>query len=55
MRMDMEMYLSRKVMMSSSVDGSLIAGLRIRAHDMVYDSSISGQISTLAVKLKECV
>ena len=34
---------------------SLIAGIKIKAHDMVYDLSLSGQIKKLALKLKETV
>jgi F-type H+-transporting ATPase subunit b len=54
-RREMEKYLSRKVMINSSVDGSLIAGLRMKSHDMIYDSSLSGQINAFAMKLKGSV
>jgi F-type H+-transporting ATPase subunit b len=54
-RREMEKYLPGKVVISSSVDRSLIAGLKIRSHDMIYDSSLSGQISTFAMKVKGSV
>jgi len=53
LRGDMEKYLSREVTISCAVDSALIAGLRIKAGDMVYDSSLSGQIGLFLMKLKE--
>jgi F-type H+-transporting ATPase subunit b len=43
----------RKVTMEATVDRELMAGLKVRAYDMIYDSSLSGQVATLTVKLKE--
>jgi F-type H+-transporting ATPase subunit b len=52
---DMEKYLSREVMINCAVDGALIAGLKIRSRDVVYDSSLSGQVSAFMTKLKGTV
>jgi F-type H+-transporting ATPase subunit b len=51
----LEGVLSRKVTLNSAVDNSLIAGVIIRLSDMVYDSSLSGQVGAFAVKLRESV
>jgi F-type H+-transporting ATPase subunit b len=49
----LESRLSKKVSLNTSVDKSLIAGVKIKVHDMVYDSSLSGQINSLTFRLKE--
>jgi F-type H+-transporting ATPase subunit b len=50
-----ESLLSQSVLFNTIIDSSLIAGIKIKAHDMVYDLSLSGQIKKLALKLKETV
>jgi F-type H+-transporting ATPase subunit b len=52
LRRDMGKYLSREVMINCAVDGALIAGLKIRSHDVVYDSSLSGQVNAFMTKIK---
>ena len=49
----MEKELSRKVTIHQTIDGTLIAGVKLRSRDMVYDSSLSGQVSAFAMRLKE--
>ncbi len=50
-----ESHIPKKVTISTTIDKSLIAGLRVKAYDMVYDSSLSGQIDALKLRLKETV
>lgn len=50
-----ESLIPKKVTINTTVDKSLIAGLRIKVYDMVYDSSLSGQIEALKLRLKETV
>jgi F-type H+-transporting ATPase subunit b len=40
------------VNVSQTVDKNLIAGIKIKAYDRVYDSSLSGQIDSLKLRLK---
>jgi F-type H+-transporting ATPase subunit b len=49
----MESSATKKVNVSQTVDKNLIAGIKIKAYDMVYDSSLSGQIDSLKIRLKE--
>jgi F-type H+-transporting ATPase subunit b len=49
----MESSATKKVNVSQTVDKNLIAGIKIKAYDMVYDSSLSGQIDSLKLRLKE--
>jgi F-type H+-transporting ATPase subunit b len=49
----MERDLSRKVTIRQTIDETLIAGVRLRASDLVYDSSLAGQVSAFAMRLKE--
>jgi F-type H+-transporting ATPase subunit b len=49
----LESHLLKKVSVNTSVDKNLIAGVKIKVHDMVYDSSLSGQINSLTFRLKE--
>jgi F-type H+-transporting ATPase subunit b len=49
----LESRLLKKVSVNISVDKNLIAGVKIKVHDMVYDSSLSGQINSLTFRLKE--
>jgi F-type H+-transporting ATPase subunit b len=53
MQSAMEKELSRKVTIHQTIDGTLLAGIKIRSSDMVYDSSLAGQVSAFAVRLKE--
>jgi F-type H+-transporting ATPase subunit b len=55
LRKIMEGGLSRKVNINSAIDGTLIAGVKIRLSDMVYDSSLSGQVGAFAMRLQERV
>lgn len=50
-----ESLLSRSVLLNTIIDTSLLAGVKIKIYDMVYDLSLSGQIKKLALKLKETV
>lgn len=49
----LESQLAKKIKMNTTVDKTLIAGVRIKAYDMIYDSSLAGQINALASQLKE--
>jgi len=49
----MESHLSKKVTIDTKIDKTLIAGLKIKVNDMVYDSSLLGQINSLTLKLKD--
>ncbi len=44
-------HLSREVVVGCAVDKTLLAGLKIKVSDMVYDSSLSGQIGAFLGKL----
>jgi F-type H+-transporting ATPase subunit b len=50
-----ESLLSQSIILNIIIDASLIAGVKIKSYDMVYDLSLSGQIKKLALKLKETV
>jgi F-type H+-transporting ATPase subunit b len=50
-----ESLLSQSILLNIKIDASLIAGVKIKSYDMVYDLSLSGQIKKLALKLKETV
>jgi F-type H+-transporting ATPase subunit b len=54
-RQQLESLVSRKVAVNAVVDETLIAGARLRAHDKVYNFSLSGQIDLLRTKLKKAV
>jgi F-type H+-transporting ATPase subunit b len=47
-----ESLISRKVNINQTIDKNLIAGIKIKVYDMVYDSSLSGQIDSLKLRLK---
>ncbi|MCL1078043.1 F0F1 ATP synthase subunit delta [Parashewanella spongiae] len=47
-----EKRLSRKVKLNCSTDASLVAGVIIKAGDLVIDGSVSGQLSRLNDELK---
>ncbi len=49
----MESQLARPVAVSTAVDEALIAGVRIRSRDMVYDASLAGQVNAFGVRLAE--
>jgi len=49
----MESHLSKKVTIDTKIDKTLIAGLKIKVNDTVYDSSLLGQINSLTSRLKE--
>ena len=49
----MERDLSRKVTIHQTIDETLFAGVRLRSSDLVYDSSLAGQVSAFAMQLKE--
>ncbi len=48
----MESLVSRKVDINQTIDKDLISGIKIKVYDMVYDSSLSGQIDSLKLRLK---
>lgn len=49
----LESRLAKKVNITTTVDKTLIAGVRVKVCDMIYDSSLAGQINALASRLKE--
>jgi F-type H+-transporting ATPase subunit b len=49
----MESQISRKITINTIIDNTLVAGVRIKAYDKVYDFSLSGQIDALKFRLKE--
>ena len=49
----LESLLSRKVIVTTTLDETLIAGTRIKAYDKVYNYSLSGQVELLKMRLKE--
>jgi F-type H+-transporting ATPase subunit b len=49
----LEKELSRKVTIHQTIDETLIAGVKLRSGDLVYDSSVAGQVSAFAMRLKE--
>ncbi len=49
----LESHLAKRVKMNTTIDKTLIAGVRIKAYDMIYDSSLAGQVNALASQLKE--
>jgi F-type H+-transporting ATPase subunit b len=51
----MESRISKKVNVNTIIDNTLVAGVRIKAYDMVYDFSLSGQIDDVKFRLKESV
>lgn len=51
----LEKDISRKVTIHQTIDETLIAGLTLRSNDLVYDSSLAGQVSAFALRLKESV
>lgn len=55
LRSVMERRLSRQVTINPSVDGTLLAGAKLRTWDMVYDSSLAGQVNAFGLRLKEGV
>jgi F-type H+-transporting ATPase subunit b len=48
-----ESHTAKKVSINTTVDKALIAGVRVKACDMIYDSSLAGQVNALALQLKE--
>jgi F-type H+-transporting ATPase subunit b len=53
LRSALEKELSGRVTIHQTIDATLIAGVKLRSRDMVYDSSLSGQVSAFAMRLKE--
>jgi len=53
LRKAIESHLSKKVAVNAQIDKTLIAGLKIKVNDMVYDSSLLGQINSITSRLKE--
>lgn len=49
----LEQHLSKKLTINTNVDRSLIAGLKIKLNDRVYDFSLKGQIDSLTSRLRE--
>jgi F-type H+-transporting ATPase subunit b len=49
----MESHTGKKVAVNAVVDKTLIAGAKIKAYDRLYDFSLSGQIASLAIRLKD--
>ena len=51
----MESQISKKVTVNTIIDETLVAGVKIKSYDVVYDFSLSGQIDALKFRLKESV
>ncbi|HTY20846.1 MAG TPA: F0F1 ATP synthase subunit delta [Geobacteraceae bacterium] len=52
LRSAMESRLSRQVTIKPTVDRTLLAGVKLRTWDMVYDSSLAGQVNEFGARLK---
>ncbi len=48
----LEGRLAKPVTINAEVDAALIAGVRLRTRDMVYDSSLAGQVEAFGSRLK---
>jgi F-type H+-transporting ATPase subunit b len=46
-------YTARKVVVTGTTDPALIAGVRMKADDEVFDASLAGQIAAVKEKLRE--
>jgi F-type H+-transporting ATPase subunit b len=53
LRSAMGKEISRKITIHQTIDETLIAGVKLRSGDLVYDSSLAGQVSAFAMRLKE--
>jgi F-type H+-transporting ATPase subunit b len=53
LRKSIESQVSKKVVISTSVDDSLIAGAKVSVYDTVFDTSLKGQIEALKQRLRE--
>ncbi|MCF6150541.1 MAG: hypothetical protein E3K37_18080 [Candidatus Kuenenia sp.] len=51
----MESLTAKKVNLSTTTDDRLIAGVKIKIYDMIYDSSLMGQIESFTIRMKETV
>jgi F-type H+-transporting ATPase subunit b len=51
-RETIQRFTANKVMVTGTIDPTLIAGVRMRADDMVFDASLAGQIAAMKEKLK---
>jgi F-type H+-transporting ATPase subunit b len=49
----LESLLSRKVIVDASLDEKLIAGMKMKAYDKVYNFSLSGQVDLFRGRLRE--
>ena len=52
LRSVMESRLSRQVTINPTVDRTLLAGVKLKTWDMVYDSSLAGQVNEFGARLK---
>jgi F-type H+-transporting ATPase subunit b len=52
LRVLLERGVGKPVTINSEVDATLIAGVKLRTSDMVYDSSLAGQVEALGSRLK---
>jgi F0F1-type ATP synthase delta subunit len=55
LRAAMETHLSRRVTLSAATSSELIAGVVLKASDLVYDFSLAGQVADLKRRLHEVV
>jgi F-type H+-transporting ATPase subunit b len=51
----LESLLSRKVTVDTAIDETLIAGMKMKAYDKVYNFSLSGQVDLFRGRLRETV
>ena len=49
----LETGVGREVSLATTTDRELMAGMKVKAYDMIYDSSLRGQLTALNARLKE--
>ena len=55
LRRKLEAVTGRKVILSAVTDSDVLAGIKVKALDRVYDFSLGGQLAAFAAKLQESV
>ena len=46
-------YAYSRVLLAANIDGELLAGVKIRAGDLLFDGSLRGQLATLSARLRK--
>ncbi|MEB2309609.1 MAG: F0F1 ATP synthase subunit delta [Candidatus Brocadiaceae bacterium] len=49
----LEARIAKKIKINITIDETLIAGVRVKVGDTIYDASLAGRINAIALKLKE--